>query len=114
MQERGFIQNIVVINTIIVVMLLVTVFLSQQAYFSPYGKTVYLKGMGEFNVYWLKLNYWANTNVYPKISGEVEKGGQVVTQEIVKQKNNIAHSIWENIKKYFAEKFSKYSGTQVQ
>ncbi len=109
----GFIQ-ILVINVIILAILLATVFLSQQAYFAPYGKTLYVKGVGQFNVYWLKLNYWADTNLYPRLSGEAGKGGQLITQEITKQKNSIAQSVWENIKNYLAQKFSKLSGTEVK
>lgn len=105
----GFISNIVAI-----VVVLGIVFFSQQAYFAPYGKTLYLKGIGEFNVYWLKIDHWANANVYPKIGGEVGRGREQVTQEIVKHKNNIAQNIWENVKSYLAQKFSKYSGTEVK
>ncbi|MSU60614.1 MAG: hypothetical protein EXS52_01715 [Candidatus Staskawiczbacteria bacterium] len=113
MNEKGFI-HIIILNVVILAILLGAVFFSQQAYFAPYGRTVYVKGVGQFNVYWVKLNYWANINVYPKISGEVEEGQAVVTQEITKQKNSLAQSAWESIKNYLAQKFSKLSGTEVK
>ncbi|MBI2050116.1 MAG: hypothetical protein HYT35_01515 [Candidatus Staskawiczbacteria bacterium] len=98
MKQKSFIQNIAVI-----VILLITVFLSQQPYFSEFGRA-----------YWVKATDWFENNVYQKISGEVEQKSVFVQQEVEKQKNNVAQNIWERFKNYFAEKFSKTFGTQVK
>lgn len=98
MHEKGFIANIVIIIAILVV-----VFLSQQPSFKPASQS-----------YWSKATDWFKASIYPRVSGEVVKRGEPLQQEINNQKNNAAQTLWENIKNYFAEKFSHFFGTKVQ
>jgi len=107
--QKGFVQNIVII-----VILLAIVFFSQQIYFRESGKNLYLQADKYARVYIGKASDWLKINVYPKISGEVQKGGVEAQKEIAKQKNNLLQNIWENLKKYSAEKFSKTFGTKVE
>ena len=101
-------------NIIIIAVILVAVFLSQQPYFKKNSKNLFSQATKQINVYLVKTGDWLKAHIYPKVSGEVAKGGAVAQEEIKKQKNNILQNIWENIKNYFAEKFSKTFGTKVK
>lgn len=103
--KRGFTKNI-----LIIVVILAIVFLSQQAYFRPIIKNLYQQG----NKYLIEAQNWFKTNIYSKVSGEVEKRGEEAKKEINKEKNNILQNIWGKLKNYFAEKFSKTFGTKVE
>ena len=109
MNEKGFIKNIVVI-----IILLTVVFLSQQSYFREYGKNLYSQIKPQTEAYWSKTAYWFKTNIYPRVSGEVESKSAIVQQEINKQKDNIMQNVWGKIKNYSASIFSKFSDTFVQ
>ena len=101
MNKKEIIKNIVII-----IVLLTVVFLSQQPYFNEIGKKFYFQAEARVKVYW--------NSIYPKVRGEVEQKSAVIKQEIDQQKNNIMQNTWEKIKNYFAEKFSKISGTEVK
>ncbi len=107
--ERGFIQYIVII-----IIILVIVFLSQQPYFRGIGKNIYNQAEAQIGSYWSKANNWVRVNVYPRVSSEAQKRGEAIKEEVNKEKNAIAQNIWEKIKKYFSEQFSKFSGTKVE
>lgn len=109
MNEKGFIKNIVII-----IVLLAVVFLSQQPYFNEAGKKLYFQTEAQVKDYWEKAGDWFRSNIYPRVSGEVEQKSAIVQEEITKQKNNFVQNIWENIKNYFANIFSKTTGTPVQ
>ena len=106
---KKLVKNILVITAI-----LLTVFLSQSPYFRPFGEVFYKRGAEYASPYWSNASGWLKANIYPRVSGGVQTGGEVVSKEVVKQKNNFAAALWENIKNYFAEKFSKISGTKVE
>lgn len=96
-QEKGFIKYIVIIAIILIV-----VFLSQQAYFRGIGKNIFLQGSGVAQDYLTKGSNWAKDNVYPKISGEVQKRGDIIKNEINTEKEKISETIGEKIKDYFS------------
>lgn len=98
MNEKGFIVNIVIIIALVAV-----VFLSQQPYFNEAGKKLYFQAEAQ-----------VKNNIYPRVSGEVEQKSAIVQEEVTKQKNNFVQNIWGNIKNYFANIFSKTTGTPVQ
>ncbi|KKP41801.1 MAG: hypothetical protein UR31_C0023G0005 [Parcubacteria group bacterium GW2011_GWA2_33_14] len=108
-KEKGFIQNI-----IIIIILLIVIFLSQQPHFRPAGEKAYSQMKKQGELYGVKFNSWFNAHVYPKVSGQVASGGEVIKKEIENQKNNIAKNSWEKIKNYLAENFSKFFGTKVE
>ena len=109
MKERGFIQYIVLIAFVLGI-----AFLSQQPLFKPYGKNLYNQASIQASLYWSKANNWVTASLYPKATQEVQNRGEPLQEAIIDQKNNFAQNVWENIKNYFAEKFSKISGTQVK
>lgn len=108
-KNGGFIQYIVIIAVILSV-----VFLSQQPFARPFGKSVYSWSQKEASNYWSKTTHWLGATIYPKVTQEVEKRGEPLKEEVITQKDNAVKNIWENIKNYFAEQFSKISGTEVK
>jgi|GEM_PF-3542724 hypothetical protein len=104
-----FTQNIVIIATVLAV-----VFLSQNASFRPITKQFYIKAEKQITPYWVKTDTWFKVNVYPRVASEVQKRGATATQQIATQKNNVVQNIWQGIKQYIANIFSKISGTQVK
>jgi len=109
MKEKGFAVNIVII-----IVLVVIVFLSQQPYFRKYGENFYLQAKTQVMSYWAQATDWFMNNVYSRVSGGVEQKKAEIQEEVAKQKNNIVQNVWEKIKNYFADIFSKTTGTTVQ
>ncbi len=88
--NKGFILNIVAI-----VVVLGIVFLSQQANYDYIGD-------------------WFKTNIYPRVSHEIESRGEEVQKEVLKQKDMVAQSLWDKIKIFFQEKFNTTFKTNVK
>ena len=107
--QRGFISSIIGIVAVLAV-----VFLSQQAQFRLAQKAVVAQGVEQGSNYWIKTQVWFQTNIWPRIGGEVSKVKDSATQEITQQKNNLAANLWGSFKNYFAQKFSAVFGTEVK
>lgn len=107
--QKGFLKNIVII-----IILVALVFFSQQPNFRKYGEEIYSKVKPQITAFWTKVTDWFENTIYSRVSGEVEQKSKVVGEEINKQKNNIVQNIWERTKTYFANIFTKVSGTPVQ
>lgn len=88
--EKGFIKNIVII-----IVILVAVFFSQKADFRENGKSLLSQTAGQ-------VSGWVKDNALPKISGEVEKRGEMIKNEINQEKQKISETIGEKIKNYFS------------
>jgi hypothetical protein len=97
MKQEGFIKYIVII-----IVILIVAFLSQQSYFKGYGKSFSETASGTFMGYWAKGSDWVRANIYPKIGFEVEKRGEIITNEVNQQKEKISESVGEKIKNYFS------------
>ena len=99
-------------NIIIIIAILVMAFLSQQSYLKSLGPKTVEQG----NTYWQKTLNWIGLggDTPEKIGDDLQKKGEEVKQGAVDVKNNFLISMWENIKKYFAEKFSNLFGTKVE
>lgn len=97
MEEKGFIKYIV-----IVVVILAIVFLSQQAYLRGIGKNAFLKASGAVGGYAAKGASWVTGNLYPKISGEVQKRGDAIKDEVIQEKQKVSENILEKAKNYFS------------
>ncbi len=109
MKSGGFVKNIVM-----VAVLLAVVFLSQSPSFRPIAQNFYNQANQSIGPYVQNGQHWFSANVYPRVSAEAQKRGEEASREIATQKNNAAQNIWDTIKNYFAEKFSKFSGTNVK
>ena len=107
--QNGFVQNIVIIAV-----LLAMVFLSQQSFAKPTAQKIISQISEKTKEYSQKAGDWLKAKTNPYIAKEVQNGGERVKEEVIKQKNNLLQNIWENLKKYFAQKFSKTFGTEVK
>ncbi len=104
-QERGFILNIVAI-----IVVLGIIYFSQQANFRSVG----VQAQQQSQNYLDKGIEWVKTNIYPRVSSEVEKRGGQLTQQANTAKNNFAQTIWEGIVKYLQKNFNYLFKTDVQ
>lgn len=109
MEKGPLIKSIIVIAVVLAV-----AFLSQQPYMQELGKKAYTQLEREVRGYWSSVVDWYNTNIYPEASKQAESGGEVIKEEVTKQKDNLSQNIWDKIENYFREKFSKVSGTEVK
>ena len=105
----GFIKYIIAISIVLAV-----VFMSQQAFLRPFGMFAYNWGAEKIGYYWSKTTNWFSAGLYPKIEKEALEKGNEVKEEAIIQKDNAVKNIWQNIKNYFANQFSKFSGTKVE
>jgi len=96
-QEKGFIKYIVII-----IVILVIVFLSQQAYTKATGKTLISAAMNQVDAYATKGSAWVMSNVYPKITGEVQKRGAIIQNEVNQEKQKVSENIGQKIQNYFS------------
>ena len=90
--QGGFIKYLVIILAILAV-----VFLSQAVYFKNYGKQV----SEVANRFMAKASNWAMSKIYPQITQEVQKRGEMVSEQVTEEKEKITQSIGEKIKNYF-------------
>jgi len=97
MQEKGFIKYIVIIAVILAV-----AFLSQQAYYRGFGKTLVSNATSQAKDYVAKSSDWVMSNIYPKISGEVQKRGGIINNEVNKEKQKVSESVAQKISNYFS------------
>jgi hypothetical protein len=110
MENGGvFIKNVLIVGAIFGI-----VFLSQQSFLKPFGRIMYSQGTQQYQAYFAKISTWFKASIYPKINTEAQNRGAAVNEAITAQKQNAAQVVWENIKNYFANTFSKISGTHVK
>ena len=95
--KRKFIFYIIAI-----IIILVVVFLSQQAYFRAVGENLISDATNQAGAYLANGSNWVISKVYPKISGEVQKRGDIIQTEINQEKNKITENILEKTKNYFS------------
>lgn len=100
--EKGFIKNVVII-----IIILVAVFFSQQPNFREYGKNLYNQAFAQGQSWWQGAYSYAKQNVFPKIGGEVEKKKEVIQDELQKEKNKMSENILQKIKNYFLNIISR-------
>lgn len=101
---------------VIIIIILIIVFLSQKPYFKnasknlsfPLFKTDFKTDKSYFgDSYLTKANNWLEENIYPRFSREVEERGELVKEEITKQKDEVAKSSFDGAKKYLAGELLK-------
>jgi hypothetical protein len=95
--ERGFIKYLVIIFVILVI-----VFLSQQAYLRGFGKTLVSDATNQVKPYLAKGSNWVMSKIYPTISGEVQKRGDAIKNDVNQEKNKVSQTLGEKIKNYFS------------
>lgn len=90
---------------IAIIIILIVVFLSQQAYFRGIGKTFISNAASQTGAYLAKGSNWAMSEVYPKISGLPAQAGEMgdtIQNEISEQQNKVSENIGQKISNYFS------------
>jgi hypothetical protein len=100
--KNGFIKNILVI-----IIILVAVFFSQQPDFREYGNNFYNQARAQGQSWWQGASSYAKQNVFSIVGGEVEKRKDVVQDELQQEKNKISENIWQKTKNYFSDTIFK-------
>ena len=95
--EQGFIKYIVII-----IVILIVVFLSQQIFFRGFGKTFISDATNQVKTYMAKGSDWVMSNVYSKISGEVQKRGDVIKNAANQETQKVSENIGTKIENYFS------------
>lgn len=88
--------------TILLIIILVLLFLSQQAYSRWIGKNLVSAATSQASEYMAKGSNWITSNIYPKISGAVQKRGEVIQNEINQTKQKVTEDIPKKIGNYFS------------
>lgn len=95
--QQGFIKYIVII-----VVILAAVFLSQQAYSNGIGKTLISNATDQIQTYAAKGSNWIMASIYPKITEEVQKRGDIIKTEVNNEKEKVSENIATKISNYFS------------
>ena len=96
-QEKGFIKYIIIIAVIIVF-----VFLSQQAFSRGFIKPLVSDATDQVGAYVAKGSNWVASKVYPKIAGEVQSRGDAIKNEVNAEKEKVSENILQKVGNYFA------------
>jgi len=91
----------IIFSIIGIIIVLAIVFLSQQAYSGGFGKTLISDATNQAASYVAKGSDWAMSQIYPKISGEVQKRGDMIKNEVNQEKQKVSENIGEKISNYF-------------
>jgi len=97
MEKGQFIKYLVIMIAILGV-----AFLSQKAYSMGIGKTLVSNATDQAKAYMAKGSDWAMSTVYPKISGEVQKRGDIIKNEVSQEKEKVSENIGTKISNYFS------------
>jgi hypothetical protein len=95
--QKGFIKYFVII-----IFILAVVFFSQQAKSGGIGSNLISDANSQIKAYVAKGTDWAISNIYSKISGEVQNRGDAIKNEITQEKNKVSENIGEKISDYFS------------
>ena len=87
---------------VIIAVILAVVFFSQQMFFKSWGENTYTWVKGQTGDNMQKAGSYVTDTILPKISGEVEKRGEMVKEGVEQQSQNISESVGEKISNYFA------------
>ena len=97
-----FMEKKIIISIVAIIVILAAVFLSQQAFFKNWGKGVSTKAADSTNSYLTKASNLVSSKVLPTISGEVQKRGDIIKNEVSQEKQKISENIGTKIKNYFS------------
>ena len=87
---------------IIIIAILSVVFLSQQAFSKRIGKSIISDITDKAGAYLAKGADWATSTIYPKISGEVQSRGDIISDKINQEKDKVSENILTKTKNYFS------------
>lgn len=89
-------------NIVIILVILLVVFFSQQAYFKLKIGNIAPQQAGIVQEYLTRGSNWIKDSAYPKISGEVQKRGDIIKNEVNSEKTKISEDLGTKVKNYFA------------
>jgi hypothetical protein len=92
----------IIFGVIAIIIVLLVAYLSQKGAFSGSGNTLISDATDQVKGFLAKGSDWVMTNIYPKISGEVQKRGDLIKNEVNSEKEKISESIGEKISDYFS------------
>ena len=92
----------VIVFIIIIIIILLAIFLSQQVYSRAVEKTLISAAKNQASAYVKEATNWAMSDIYPKISGEVQKRGSAIQNDINQEKQKVSENIGTQIKNYFS------------
>ncbi len=95
-------QKKIIFSIIAIIIVLVVVFLSQQAYFRGIGKTLISDATNQAKAYLAKSSGWAMSKIYPTISQDVQNRGDMIKNEVNQEKNKVSENIGTKIGNYFS------------
>lgn len=87
---------------IAIIVIFAIVFLGQQAYFQRAGANIISDITSQSGAYLSKGSSWVTENIYPKISGGVQSGGELMQNKAKQIKENILENTTEKIQNYFS------------
>jgi len=87
---------------LIIIVILAIVFLSQQVYTFEVGKKVSSNISDKATAYMAKGSDWITSKMYPKVTGEVQKRGDIIKNEVKTEKEKVSENIGEKISNYFS------------
>jgi len=92
----------IIIYAVAIIVILLIAFFSQQAYFRGIEKTFISDATNKASAYLAQGSNWATSKIYPKVSGEVQKRGDMIKTEVKQEKNKISENIGTKIENYFS------------
>lgn len=85
----------ILLGAVAIIVILIVVFFSQ--------KEALISGVSDkAKAYVAKGSEWVMASIYPKISGEVKKRGDMIKNEVTQEKNKVSENIGEKISNYFS------------
>lgn len=94
----------IIFSIFAIIVVLGIVFLSQQAYSQGVGKTLISDATNQAKAYLADGSNWAMSNIYPKITGEVQAKGDMIKSAVGSAVDQAQQNVSENV----GQKISNY------
>lgn len=95
-------KKIIIKYIVIIAVILIVIFLSQQAYSRSIGKTFIYAAANQAASYLAKGTSWAASNIMPKINGEVQSRGVILQNAANQETKKVSENIGTQIGNYFS------------
>jgi predicted PurR-regulated permease PerM len=92
----------IIISLVGIIIVLGAVFFGRQAYTQGFGKNLVSDATSKAQAYLAKGSDWAMSTIYPKVSGEVAKRGDMIKNEVAQEQQKVSENIGTKIKNYFS------------
>ncbi len=92
----------IIFYIVLIIVILIFVFLSQQVYSRWVGKTLISGITSRASAYLAKGANWAMSDIYPKVNNQLKSGGETMQNKAEQTKQNIFSDAAKNIGNYFS------------